>query len=172
MVHLAKRGLIVGMSLALVGIASPTVIVAQDCATTTPEENQAIVEQYIAAIEAGDTATVDALLHDDLVHNLSRSGMEVPNEAGNADEAATLTAAGDVTFTIEDIFAAGDNVAVRYTFDVHPDNIAGSTAAEPVTATAIAMLTIECGTIKEAHMESDVLGLLMAHGYTVDAAAS
>jgi hypothetical protein len=34
------------------------------------------------------------------------------------------------------------------------------------------MLTIECGTIKEAHMESDVLGLRMAHGYTVDAAAS
>lgn len=172
MVHLAKRGLIVGMSLALVGIASPTTILAQDCAATTPEENQAVVEAYIAAVDAGDMATVDSLLHDDFVHNLSRSGMEVPNAAGNADEMEMAAGAADHAFTIEDIFAAGDNVAVRYTFDVTPEAVAGSTATEPVTATAIAILTIECGTIKEAHMESDVLGLLMAHGYTVDAAAS
>ena len=125
----------------------------------------------ISSIGAGDTAAIDAALHDDFTHNLSRSGVEVPNEPGNADELEMLAAAGTTTSTIDDIFGGGDQVAVRYTFDVAPEAVAGSTATAPVTTTAISIVRIECGQTAELWVESDTVAVLLAHGYTIETAA-
>jgi len=174
MVRLAKRGLVITMSLALAGLATPSAMLAQEasCPAGTPEENQALVEQYIAAVEAGDAEQVDALLHDDFSHNLSRAGIEVTNDPGNADEVATLANVADAGHTIDDIFAAGDRVAVRFSYSVPVEAIAGSNATEPVATSAIAILRIECGTIREAWFESDTVSVLLGNGYTIEAPAS
>jgi ketosteroid isomerase-like protein len=181
MVRLQRRGFVVfGLALAIAGLV-PAVAIAQsptagggDCPTTTPEENLTIVETYLAALDSGDEAAIDAALHDEFSHNLSRGGMEVPNEPGNADELQQFGDAGgsEVAFTVDDIFGSGDRVAVRYSFDVAPEAVADSTATDPVIATAIAIVRIECGAIREMWVETDAATLLMGHGYTIGTAAA
>jgi ketosteroid isomerase-like protein len=178
MVRLARNVLVPLVVLSLAGMASPAVLLAQspaaespgaECPTTTPEENEAIFEQYLAALDSGDEAQIDALLHDDFSHNLSRSGIDVPNEPGNADELEQYRNAGgaDIEYTVDEVIAADDLVAVRYTYTVPPENVPDSTATEPIAVNAIALARIECGMVREAWVEADTLSLLLASGYQV-----
>jgi hypothetical protein len=138
-----------------------------ECPTTTAEENEAIFEQYIEALDSGDEAQIEALLHDEFSDNQVAPGGGVTNAPGNDDELENYRNAGGeaLEFTIEEVFAADDLVAVRYTFVVPPGLVAGSTATEPISVSAIGMGRIECGMLREAWVQSDTVGLLLGSGY-------
>lgn len=140
-----------------------------DCAVTSPEDNVTIVNDYFAAVSAGDAATADNLLHDDFVHDLSSDGVEVPNEPGNADELSSdnMATAADSNYVIDNVIASGDWVAVEYSFDVAGAAVTGADPAATAHVEAMAFVRIECGMIAEAHFEFDSLGLLLQLGFEV-----
>ncbi len=142
---------------------------AGDCVETTEEENIAIVESHIAAFEAGEFDDLNDTLHPDFSHNLSRGEVEVPNETGNEDEIDQAEAAGDVDGSVDDIFASGDQVVVRYTFTVDGDMVEGAAPGSSATVTTIAIVQIECGQIKHMWAEFDSLGLVLQLGINVEA---
>ena len=168
MVSTVPRRAILGLAAtaALVAAQAPAAVFAQDeCAATTPEENMAIVEGYVAAVASGDAEAVQAALHPDFTHNLGSES--VPVDVADID----LSVADSVGFEIIDMFGTDDRVAVEFTYDVHPDAIDGSTLEEPFTQSAVALVTIECGTIANAVLETDHLETLQSHGWEIDPSA-
>jgi predicted ester cyclase len=133
------------------------------CPATTPAENLAIVNQYLDAVRAGDAQTVANFIAADFTHNLDRGGASY----GDYNPAAMMGTAA--TFTIDDMFAGDDNVAVRYTVQVAGTNVAGA-GNDGTTSDlhVISLLTIECGKIKELWVEMDVLSVLLEMGAQLD----
>jgi predicted ester cyclase len=141
------------------------------CASTTPEQNVAIVEDYLSAFKTGDTAKMDDLLADSLTHNLSRMGVQVPNDtSSNADEIQGYEQAkqAGLNYTIDDIFGGGDEVAVRFTFTVTDKNVTGAKAGSSADVTAIAIAHIECGEISQLWAEFDAVSMLLQLGIPLE----
>src|SRR5215204_6823451 len=96
--------------------ATPASGATADCPTTTPEENEALVRRWYEEVwNQRDMDVVDDILADDYVRY--RAGIPFANEVGTADDLQwvemILAEFPDATFTIEDILADGDKVAVR-----------------------------------------------------------
>lgn len=127
-----------------------TPIGGSTCAPLTHDEGVAIAEQYVAAVEAGDAATIDLLLADEIEHNLDVMTENVP---GNDDEVAMYAALGPLDFTIEKVLVDGWDIAVLHTY---------SFLGGQITGESIVILTVQCGEIVKIHQESTSLGLLMA----------
>ncbi|CAN5620175.1 hypothetical protein BH09CHL1_BH09CHL1_09970 [soil metagenome] len=127
-----------------------TPIGGSTCAPLTHDEAVAIADQYVAAVESGDAATIDLLLHDDVEHNLD---VMVENVTGNDDEVAMYAALAPIDITIEKVIAEGWDIAVLHTY---------SFLDGAVTGESIVILTVECGEITSIHQESTSLGLLIA----------
>src|SRR5215213_12035753 len=98
--------------------ASPASGATADCPVTTPEENEALVRRWYEEVwNQRDMDVIDDILADDYVRY--RAGIPFANDSGVADDLEwvemILTEFPDVTFTVEDILADGDKVAVRTT---------------------------------------------------------
>ena len=142
--------------------------VAADCPATSEEENLGIALRYMHAFAEGDLKTLDALLHDDFAHDMSRGGIEVANTSGNQDELAFFQ--GPVDVDIHDVFASGDKVVLRFGYRVSHTAVAGAKSGAEAEVSAIAIARIECGQIAQLWHEHDTLGLLMAMGMTLQPA--
>lgn len=127
-----------------------TPIGGSTCAPLSYDEALALAEQYLTAVESGDEATIDLLLHDEVEHNLD---VMIENESGNADEIAIYAGLAPLDFTIEKVITDGWDIAILHTYSFLDGAITGE---------AIAIVTIECGEIVKIHQESTSLGLLIA----------
>lgn len=85
----------------------------------------------------------------------------------------------DLHYTIEDIFAEGDRVAIRYTSSgthtapwTHPDTGPIAPTGKLVTNTAISIFHLANGTIVEFWEESNRLGLFQQLGATLQPPAA
>ncbi len=152
-------------SVAFAQDASP----AADCVAGTPEENTQIVTDFFEAVLGGDLETADTLLADDFEHDLSSDGIEVPNEAGNADELTEegLAILAESNHTIEATVAEGDWVAIEYLFDVPGSSVDGADPEAVATVEAMTFVRVECGAIAEARFEIDALGMMLQLGFEV-----
>jgi predicted ester cyclase len=83
---------------------------------TTAEQHEAMIRQVVArAWNAGDLAVVDELFAPDCVDRAPGPGL-TPDRAGyKAGVARWRAAFPDLVFTIDELFADGDQVALRFT---------------------------------------------------------
>jgi ketosteroid isomerase-like protein len=136
---------------------------------TTPGENVALVEELTAAFEAGDEETIDAILADDVSHELDRYGL--PHDpASNEDEIGHAAMQdqvypGSVT-TVEETIAVGDKVVAHQTLTIDEHLITGESIVleETLEVDMVIIYTFECGEVVRLHGVVDELGLLTGLG--------
>ena len=156
--------------------ATPTSGATADCPNTTPEENEALVRRWYEEVwNQRDLDVVDDILADDYVRY--RAGIPFANESGTADDVQwvemILAEFPDVAFSIEDIFADGDKVAVR--------TIASGTQMGPMVDMGnapasqrqmarenIAIWRVACGKLTEQWIVQDNLSMLRQLGVITD----
>lgn len=140
-----------------------------ECVATTPEENVALIETFIAATEAQDAETIHALLADDLVYELDRYGLEVDHTT-NDDEVSMIVMQEQFypgsTTTIEETVAQGDMVVVHQVLSIDSHLITGELIEldETLEVDQVIIYTIECGEIVHIHGVIDEIHLLTGLG--------
>jgi predicted ester cyclase len=156
--------------------ATPASGTTAACPNTTPEENMALVRRwYEDVLNQHDLDVVDDILADHYVRY--RAGIPFANESGTADDVQwvemILAEFPDVAFSIEDIFADGDKVAVR--------TIASGTQMGPMVDMGnapasqrqmarenIAIWRVACGKLTEQWIVQDNLSMLRQLGVITD----
>ena len=166
----------VGHTATLAQGATPASGTTSDCPATTPEENEALVRRWYEEVwNQRDMEVVDDILADDYVRY--RAGIPFANETGIADDLEwvemILTEFPDVTFTVEDILADGDKVAVRTTTSgtqMGPMVDMGNAPASErqMTRENIAIWRVACGKLAEQWIVQDNLGMLRQLGVVTD----
>ena len=131
------------------------------------EENKAIARRWFE--ESGNRhnlAIVDELFTPDYVNHALGAAPGGGREAEKQLIEGMLTAFPDMRFTIEDMVAEGDKVAVRYTIQgTHQGVFMGIPATgKAFTTTAIVILRFENGKIAEEWFQGDDLGMLQQLG--------
>ena len=165
-----------GRATTLAQDATPASGATADCPATTPEENGALVRRWYEEVwNQRDFDVIDDILADDYVRY--RAGIPFANEVGTADDLQwvemILAEFPDATFTIEDILADGDKVAVR--------TITSGTQMGPMTDMGnapaserqmkrenIAIWHVVCGELAEQWIVQDNLGMLRQLGVVTD----
>ena len=165
----AGAAALLGIAMMASGSVAQDATPAAECPTTSAEENTQIVEQYFEAVLAGDGETADSLLHDDLQHDLSMAGAEVPNEAGNADELENIDLAAEVSHEVVRTIAQDDWVAVDMEFDLSGAHLELDESMHDQSARVEVMLMaqVECGQIADVSFTTNTLEVLLAHGYEI-----
>jgi predicted ester cyclase len=156
--------------------ATPASGATADCAVTTPEENEALVRRWYEEVwNQRDLDVIDDILAEDYVRY--RAGISFANEEGTADDQQwvqmILAEFPDVTFSIEDILADGDKVAVRTTTSgtqMGPMVDMGDAPASErqMTRENIAIWRVVCGELAEQWIVQDNLGMLRQLGVITD----
>jgi predicted ester cyclase len=156
--------------------ATPASGATAACPSTTPEENVALVQRwYEEVLNQQDLDVIDDILAEDYVRY--RAGIPFANESGTADDVQwvemILAEFPDVTFSIEDIFADGDKVAVRtITSGTHTGPMVdmGSAPASQrqMARENIAIWRVACGKLSEQWIVQDNLGMLRQLGVITD----
>ena len=148
---------------------------ATACQDSTPEQNAELVRRYFEEVYNGRRLdVVDELLADDFGRSNAANPHE--NEPGNDDDVrrvqAWLDAFPDLRITIDDLFAAGDRVAVRSTWT---GTQRGPLAQYGAPATdryaewgATIVYRVECGELQENWVTMDFLTLFRQLGIVVD----
>lgn len=142
--------------------ASP---VATPCAPTTSAECEAIGRAYFDAFNAGDADALGALLSDTYVHH----GALVSQQDRRSHPQRLLavrTRFPDGHYTIEDLIAEDDQVAIRHTFTgTHRGEFQGvAPTGRHVAVGGIHIHHIACGKIVETWNSGDALGPLQQIG--------
>lgn len=134
-------------------------------ATQILENNKLIVRRiYEDCFNTGKLELLHELLGEDFIGSRGEQG-----PAEFAVTVATLRKAfPDVHFVVEDLFAEGGRVCVRWTFTAtHQGPFAGVAAShKAVTQTAIAIYRMSDGKARQAWLQADRLGLLQQIGGT------
>lgn len=131
---------------------------------TTPDEHERRLHRLYEGVWNGnDPEIVTELVHDDyVIHDRKLAERMRGPELYAALAESTREIFPDTTVTIDDSFAAGDRVAVRWTmegthdgpmFDVEP-------TGKRVTLPAIEINRFEDGLLAETWTQSDMLSLL------------
>ena len=161
-------GVVITFAFVLAGVLGlpdvASVSAREMCPTTTPQQNLNTVWRYMNAVNQRDHQAMGSLLHNDITHDLSRSGIAVKNDPGNQDEVQLAKNTGSVNFKVDDIFASDDKVAVRFTYEIAGDVVAGGKKGKTTQVSAISIARIECGQIREMWHEQDTVGMLLAVG--------
>ncbi len=127
------------------------------------EENQAVVRRYFEEVwSKGNLATVDELTAPDFVrHSTSQPGGVRGHAAFKAYVTRNRAAFEDFHVTVEDLVAAGEKVAVRWTGQgTHRGEYGGvAPTGKPVSVTGINILQLAGGKLVEEWMNFDALGL-------------
>lgn len=132
---------------------------------TTQEENKRLVQKHVEAFNTGDiTAFLELHAEDVVLHGASEDYEGIDGIERYAQNMGT--AFPDAEVEGEDLFAAEDHVAARFTMTgTHEGPFHG---AEPtgreVEITGIAVFRFEDGKIAEWWLESDQLGALQQLG--------
>jgi ketosteroid isomerase-like protein len=151
----AQRG---ALTVTIVGalMISLSLLTSCEIPNSRTEGNVSLVRSYFEdGINRGDTAVADALLTADFVkynNGMKTSGMG-PSVLKDAIESHKKNNA-DYRFTVEDIFADGDKVAVRWQW--RSTNIKYG-APKEVTSHGISIFTIREGKIAELWQAFDLL---------------
>lgn len=131
--------------------------------TYSNDENKSLVRRlYEECINTGDLDLLGELIADDFIVS--------PGEKGLVEFAQSIGAVRsgfpDVQFEIDDLFAEGDRVAVRWTFHAtHSGDFAGLKESNArVTQTGNVIYQIGHGKITRAWLQVDRLGLLQQIG--------
>jgi len=127
------------------------------------EENQAVVRRYFEEVwSRGNLAIVDELTVPDFVrHSTTTPGGVQGHDAFKAYVTRNRAAFQDFHVTVDDVFAAGEKVAVRWTgHGIHRGEYAGIAPTDkPVSVTGINILRLAGGKLVEEWMNFDALGL-------------
>jgi len=129
------------------------------------EENKALLRRTYEAVNQGNlTAFFNLFTPDFVLHNGSMTIQGL--EAFKQLEAMLLAALPDIHYTVEDLVAEGDKVAVRLTVTgTHRGVFLGiSPTGKHTTVTETAISRIVGGKIAEHWSETDMLGLLQQLG--------
>ncbi len=129
------------------------------------EENKALLRRaYEAANQRNLTAFFELFTPDFVLHNGSMTIQGL--EAFKQLEAMLLTALPDLHYTVEDLIAEGDKVAVRLTArgTQHGAFLGVPPTGKHTTVTESALSRIVGGKIAEHWSETDMLGLLQQLG--------
>ena len=129
------------------------------------EENKALIRRAYEAVNQGDlTAFFELFTPDFVLHNGSMTIQGL--EAFKQIEAMLLTALPDLHYTVEDLIAEGDKVAVRLTArgTQHGAFMGVPPTGKHTTVTESAFSRIVGGKIAEHWSETDMLGLLQQLG--------
>ena len=132
---------------------------------TTSEQNISIMMRYLECLDDQDYEAANALLKDNLKHNLDRNGLETGIKSSN-DAIKRAQELGALDIKVVDVFASGDKVAGRYTFTVSSDKVPEAQPGKTVKVNGIAIARIEDGQIAQVWHQQDVLGLLLELGFT------
>ena len=126
-------------------------------------DNKSRMHRYYREVWAGadDQAAQELISPDYFDHTPPRGSS--PDRAGHRNTVAALHAAfSDLELTVEDLIAAGDRVAGRWTLrGTHDGDFFGVSATGTlVTLTGIDIARFECGRIVEIWHLEDIHGLL------------
>jgi steroid delta-isomerase-like uncharacterized protein len=156
--------------------STPASGVAAACLNTTQDENMALVRRwYEEVLNQGDLDAIDDILADDYVRY--RAGIPFANESGTDDDVQwvemILAEFPDVAFSIEDIFADGDKVAVRTITSgtqMGPMVDMGNAPASQrqMERENLAIWRVACGKLTEQWIVQDNLGMLRQLGVITD----
>ncbi len=171
-----KSAIVLVSLISLLGVSASTGLAqdatpadAGECATTTVEENVALVEQFLAAVEEQDAETIHALLADDLVYELDRFGLEV-DHTSNDDEVAMIAMQAEVypgvSHVVEEIIAQDNHVVVHQVLVIDAHLLTGEHVEleETLEVDQVIIYTIECGEITHIHGVVDTYQLLTGLG--------
>ena len=147
------------------------------CGPTTPSEpshamttNKTTIRRvYEECINKGELALLDDIVAPEFVG----PGGETGAAGLRTTFAALRVAFPDIHYTLEDLFAEGDHVAVRWTWEgTHTAPIRGFSArGARVKDTGMAIYELQGGKIIRVTLETDRLGFLQQIGVVPDDAA-
>jgi predicted ester cyclase len=139
-----------------------------------PNSNEAILERLFEDVWNGERpATADELVHERyLIHDRDLAEELRGPELYRALASGTREAFPDATFAIEDVVAAGDEVALRWTMTgTHEGPAFGvEPTGRTVELSAVEIDRFEDGLLVETWSQSDRLGLLEQLGALPDRA--
>jgi steroid delta-isomerase-like uncharacterized protein len=129
------------------------------------EDNKALVRRWIEALNQKNLAAFDGLCAPDFVHHspsMTVQGLEAYKQAISGE----FTAFPDMRFTIEDMLAEGDTIAVRLTgHGTHQGNLQGiPPTGKQATIPGMTIYRIAGGKLAEQWESLDDLGLLQQLG--------
>lgn len=138
--------------------------------TELEEQNQALIEKYIAAWNAYDIQLLDELLDPQFqIYIPSNSENPMSLEQHKEWIEGIFQAYPDIQYEINELFATGDKVCLRWTctttFKV--DNAESEAIEKKGVVSAIEIYRVQNGKIIEEKSEMDALGWNQQLGYTL-----
>ena len=136
--------------------------VSDRCPATNLDAKKAIARTWHESLNQRNLDALDSVLASDIAHHSAT----FPDTVGPAGVKRILGAAftgfPDAHWTVEDVIAEGDLVAMRFRVDgTHLGEFQGyAPTGRPVVWTGINILRIECGRIVESWSEVDSVGRL------------
>jgi steroid delta-isomerase-like uncharacterized protein len=149
----------------IAGLLAAAPALAQDCATPTPTELEAIGTAYFDAFNKGDVAALDALLAEN--YNQPQGAIMSQGRDLHLERlTAVRTGFPDGVYTIDWMFSDGDTIVIRNTFrGTHQGEFAGVPASgNKVAVGAFHVHRVECGKIAETWNAGDALSLFHQMG--------
>ena len=131
------------------------------------EINKALARRWMKEIwQKANPAAIDELLAPDIFFNYTRPGVKPNREAYKQEVNSYLIGFPDLQYTIEDIIAEGNKVAVRYVGrGTHKGEFWGiAPTGKKVTMRGISIIRIEGGKIVEEWVYNDYMGLTYQFG--------
>jgi len=132
-------------------------------ATATPEANMVLLRKGYELLQSGDLDAAVALLAEDFVAHLPVLSEPLHgSQIWKLGAQAMLEGFPDLRIEIEDMFGAGDRVAVRVRFrGTHQGTFEGVPASHrPVSFSSIEIYRLEGGKIAEEWVSPDMTGLM------------
>ncbi len=139
------------------------------CATTTPEQNEAIVRQWFAALASGESDAVAPLTSPNLVYHAPSPDLPPITESAESWADKRQSDYPDLTTTVEHVFATDDMAAayIRFAGTHSGDTEEGQgvpATGQPVEWVSMVHFRFECGQIAEMWSVADELGRLQRLG--------
>lgn len=164
------RILVLVLALAACGAVAPTA--ARPDAPTAAgqaatEDNKALVRRFFTEVwSTGDVSRRDAFLARDYRGHIVGAAEPIDRDGWTGFLTGFRRAFPDATFTVEDMVAEGDRVAVRLTMrGTHLGELNGlPPTGRRVTVTGISIERVANGRIVEGWNQNDALGLLQQLG--------
>ena len=131
------------------------------------ESNRDIMERYTREfLPTGDAALAEEFVSPDIVMYYPGQPQQRGLDTLLALVAANREAFPDLVWTVEQMAADGDTVAVRYTMTgTHRGTFAGAASTDkPVVAQSMAFYRLADGKIIEERAQLDMLGILQQIG--------
>ena len=130
------------------------------------EANKALVRRLIEGINTGDLALLEETVAPDYLNHHPAPGQRPGLDGLKELVTASRKAFPDLTYTIEEMVAEQDKVAVRITWrGTHRGEFAGiAPTGRTVTVSALELLHIKDGKIIENWSHHDILALMQQLG--------